>query len=181
MESSPVARSVREPSHGQAQNDLQTPGDDASSEPFYIDDVSVSDKLTAATFVADNSEKTTVAHDSVPTAVTTADETNVTAARTVDGNIPNAMTIAGEEVINAVATLEVTTVDDEAVTSDLRIFKVSFIRKFKLFLIFFSINTALIRRHTRICAVYVLSTDNIDDFHLWWFCFCVLDLYIRVI
>lgn len=137
MESSPVARSLREPSHGQAQNDRQTPGDDASSEPCYIDDVSVSDKLTAATVVADNSETTTVAPDSVPTAVTTADETNATAARTVDGSIPNASTTTGEEVTNAVATLEVTTVDDEAVTSDLRIFKVSFVRKFKPFLIFF--------------------------------------------
>jgi len=114
MESSPVARSLREPPHGQAQNDRQTPGDDASSEPCYIDDVSVSDKLTAATVVADNS-------------VTTAGETNATAARTVDGNIPNTATTTGEEITNAVATLEVTTVDDEAVTSDLRIFKVSFV------------------------------------------------------
>ncbi|KAF0765794.1 calcium-transporting ATPase type 2C member 1 isoform X1 [Aphis craccivora] len=166
MESSPVARSLREPSHGQAQNDQQTPGDDASSEPCYIDDVSVSDKLTVATVVTDNSETTTVTHDSVPTAVMTANDTNATAARTFDDNIPNAVTTAGEEVTNAVATLEVTTIDDEAVTSDLQIFKVSFVRKFKPFLIFFSLDTALIRRYTRICVVpTVLPTDNIDDFH----------------
>lgn len=137
MESSQVARSLREPSLGQAQNDRQTPDDDASSEPCYIDDVSVSEKLTAATVVADNSETTTVAHDSVATAVTTADETNATAAKTADENIPNAVTTAGEEVITAVATLQVTTVDDEAVTSDSRIFKVSFVRKCKPFSIFF--------------------------------------------
>jgi len=137
MESSPITRSLREPSHGQAQNDRQTPGDDALPEPCYIDDVSVSDKLTATTVVADNSETTTVAHDSVPTTVMTADETNATAARTADENIPNAVTTAGEEVTTAMATLQVTTVDDEAVTSDLRIFKVSFVRKCKPFLIFF--------------------------------------------
>jgi len=152
MEPSPAARPqpLRELPHGQAQNDRQTT-DNASSEPCYIDDVTtaVAEKVTAAT-VVDRLETTT-------TAVTAVDDNNSTAMRAVDENNLTAVTAADEEVTAsaAPATLQITT-DEKEVTVAARVSEVSFVRKFKRFLIFF-INTDLIRRHTRMCYLYLTN------------------------
>jgi len=144
MEPSPVARPqpLHELLHGQAQNDGQAT-DNASSEPYYIDDVTatVAEKVTAATTVVPLETTTTTAVTSVdennPIAMRAADESHLTAVTAADSKNSTAVTATDEEVIAAAApaTLQITT-DEKAVTAPARVSEVSFVRQFKRFFFF---------------------------------------------
>jgi len=171
MESSPAARPqpLRELPHKQGQNDRQNT-EIASSEPCgYIDDVTatVAEKVSTAT-VVDRSEtaievtaidkNNPTADEDYTTAMKAAAENNPTAMRAADESNPTVVTAADEEVTAAAApaTLQITT-DEKAVTAAARVSEVSFIRKFKRFLIIFHSDTDLIGHHAR---VYYLRLSN---------------------